>query len=398
MSSTGVQRGSSIEESPHTSTAGNGHAFGPGRSLRQGTKVLPEHARGHNRSLVLQTLFHQGAMSRADLARETGLTRVTISDLVAELIADGFVVEKGVREASGPGKPAILVDLDRDGHRIVGIDLSDSDSFIGAVLTLDGDIVARREVALPAADDVVATVVQLARELVADSHAPVLGIGVGTPGVVDDHGVILTAPHFGWAGFDLEGALQSALGLPVLVANDANAAVLAEYTFGGAGDDVLLVKVGRGVGSGLLAGGQPMRGSRHAAGEIGHVTVGTDGGPLCVCGKVGCLEAWLSVPALSARIAEASADALEGILRDAGERLGIALAPVVGVLDLSEIVLAGPPELLDGPLAQATVETLRTRTLAQFHDGVRVRMTEQGQDIVLRGAAVMVLSGQLGVS
>ena len=261
--------------------------------------MLPEHARGHNRSLVLQTLFHQGAMSRADLSRETGLTRVTISDLVAELIADGFVAEKGVREASGPGKPAILVDLDRDGHRIVGIDLSGSDSFIGAVLTLDGDIVARREVALPAADDVVATVVELARELVADSHAPVLGIGVGTPGVVDDRGVILTAPNFGWAGFDLEGALQNALGLPVLVANDANAAVLAEYTFGGAGDDVLLVKVGRGVGSGLLAGGQPMRGSRYAAGEIGHVTVGTDGGPLCVCGKVGCLEAWLSVPALS---------------------------------------------------------------------------------------------------
>jgi predicted NBD/HSP70 family sugar kinase len=374
------------------------HAFGPGRSLRQGAKVLPEHARGHNRSLVLQTLFHQGAMSRADLSRETGLTRVTISDLVAELIADGFVVEKGVREASGPGKPAILVDLDRDGHRIVGIDLSESDSFIGGVLTLDGNIVARREVALPAADDVVATVVQLARELVADSHAPVLGIGVGTPGVVDDHGIILAAPHFGWAGFDLEGALQSALGLPVLVANDANAAVLAEYTFGGAGDDVLLVKVGRGVGSGLLAGGQPMRGSRHAAGEIGHVTVGTDGGPVCVCGKVGCLEAWLSVPALAARLGEAPSAAREGILRDAGERLGIALAPVVGVLDLSEIVLAGPPELLDGPLAQATVETLRTRTLAQFHDGVRVRMTEQGLDIVLRGAAVMVLSGQLGVS
>nr|BFF08865.1 hypothetical protein GCM10025699_01680 [Microbacterium flavescens] len=81
-----------------------------------------------------------------------------------------------------------------------------------------------------------------------------------------------------------------------------------------------------------------------------------------------------------------------------GERLGIALAPVVGVLDLSEIVLSGPIELLDGPLAEATVETLRKRTLAQFQDSVRVRMTEQGQDIVLRGAAVMVLSGQLGVS
>ena len=185
----------------------------------------------------------------------------------------------------------------------------------------------------------------------------------------------------------------------MLVANDANAAVLAEYTFGGSGDDVLLVKVGRGVGSGLLASGQPMRGAHFAAGEIGHVTIGTDGGPVCVCGKVGCLEAWLAVPALTARLAAASdEDERVGILRDAGERLGIALAPIVGVLDVSEIVLSGPPELLDGPLAQATVETLRARTLAEFHDGVRVRMTEQGQDIVLRGAAVMVLSGQLGVS
>ena len=88
----------------------------------------------------------------------------------------------------------------------------------------------------------------------------------------------------------------------------------------------------------------------------------------------------------------------DAVLSDAGARLGIALAPIVGALDLSEIILSGPDELLDGPLAQATVETLRTRTLAEFHDGVQVRMTEQGEDIVLRGAAVMVLSGQLGVS
>jgi predicted NBD/HSP70 family sugar kinase len=140
-----------------------------------------------------------------------------------------------------------------------------------------------------------------------------------------------------------------------------------------------------------------MRGSRFAAGEIGHVTVGTDGGPLCACGKVGCLEAWLAVPSLQERLAGDGADR-EATLRDAGERLGIALAPIVGALDLSEIVLSGPPELLDGTLAEATVETLRTRTLARFHDGVRVRMTTQGEDIVLRGAAVMVLSGQLGVS
>jgi len=391
MTDTDLQR-SALDTAPL-----GGRSFGAVRTLRHAAKVLPEHARAHNRSLVLQTLFHQGAMSRADLSRETGLTRVTISDLVAELISDGYVAERGIREASGPGKPAILVDLDREGHRIIGLDLSGSDRLLGAVLTLDGEIVARHDVAVPAdRDGILPAVIRLAAALVADAHAPVLGVGVGSPGVVDDAGVVLTAPNFGWISVDLEGALSRELGLPVLVANDANAAVLAEYTFGSAPDDVLLVRVGRGVGSGLLAGGQPMRGSRFAAGEIGHVTVGTDGGPDCACGKVGCLEAWLAAPALERRIA-ADGDR-EATLRDAGERLGIALAPIVGALDLSEIVLSGPLDLLDGTLAAATVETLRARTLAEFHDGVRVRMTTQGEDIVLRGAAVMVLSGQLGVS
>lgn len=377
-----------------TSTRG----FGATRALRAGTKLLPEYTRAHNRSLVLQTLFHGGPRSRADLARETGLTRVTMSDLVADLMSDGLVVEVGVREASGPGKPAILVDLDRNGHRIIGLDLSGSDRLLGAVMTLDGTIVARREVSLPDATDVLQAIIKLCRELVADAHAPVLGVGVGSPGVVDDSGVVLTAPGFGWSRLDLEGILVEELGLPVLVANDANAAVLAEYTFGGARDDVLLVKVGRGVGSGLLAGGQPLRGSRFASGEIGHVTVGTDGGPLCACGKVGCLEAWLAVPALTQRLAAAPVTDHDGILRDAGERLGIALAPIVGVLDLSEIVLSGPTDLLDGALAEAAAHTLRTRTLAEFHDGIDVRLSAEGDDIVLRGAAVMVLSGRLGVS
>lgn len=400
MSASEVQRGPSTEAA-HTPPARGEHGPAPRRGMRRAlNKVLPEHARAHNRSLVLQTLFHDGAMSRADLSRETGLTRVTISDLVGELIGDGLIAELGTREASGPGKPAMLVDLDRTGHRIIGIDLSGPDHFLGAVLTLDGEIVARHSVPAPGGEvDALDAVVALAQQLAADAHAPILGVGVGTPGVVDDGGVVLSAPNFGWTKVQLRSILESALSLPVLVANDANAAVLAEYTFGGAGDDVVLVKVGRGVGSGLVSSGQPMRGAHFAAGEIGHVTVGTDGGPRCACGKVGCLEAWLSVPALSARLAALTdADDREQVLGDAGFRLGIALAPIVGALDVPEIVLSGPEELLDGPLAEATVETLRARTLAQFHDGVRVRMTEQGQDIVLRGAAVMVLSGQLGVS
>jgi predicted NBD/HSP70 family sugar kinase len=185
--------------------------------------------------------------------------------------------------------------------------------------------------------------------------------------------------------------------LPVLVANDANAAVLAEHSFGGALSDTMLVKIGHGVGAGLLLGGTPLFGNRFAAGELGHVVVGTDGGAPCACGKVGCLETWLAIPRLQSGIA-AQPERRDTILREAGERLGIALAPVVGALDLAELVLSGPADLLDGPLTEAAIETLRNRTMAAFHGDLTVRMTALGQDIVMRGAAAMVLSGQLGVS
>jgi predicted NBD/HSP70 family sugar kinase len=129
------------------------------------------------------------------------------------------------------------------------------------------------------------------------------------------------------------------------------------------------------------------------------VVVGTDGGDECSCGKRGCLETWLATPRLDARLATATNEAeREHILSQAGTRLGIALAPVVGALNLAEIVLSGPVELLDGPLAEATIETLRARTMREFHGDLVLRMTTLGPDIVMRGAAVAVLSRQLGFS
>ncbi|MFJ2550760.1 ROK family protein [Microbacterium sp. NPDC087591] len=378
---------------------GNTHAFGPGRHLRSRSKVLPEHARGHNRALVLQTLYHAGAMSRADLSRETGLTRVTISDLVAEFIADGIVIEMGVRETVGPGKPPILIDIDRVGHQIIGLDLSGPNAFVGAVLSLDGDVLERREVERPESADgdaAYSALLELARLLVAASTQPLLGVGIGTPGVVRPDGVVLSSPNLGWTNFRLEAKLGADLDLPVLARNDANAAVLAEYTFGDAKADFMLIKIGRGVGAGLITGSQPLLGSRFAAGEIGHVVVGTDGGPRCACGKDGCLEAWLSVTRLREALA-ADPAARDEILRDAGTRMAIAIAPIVAALDLSEVVLSGPADLLDGILIDAAIETLHARTLEGVFEDALIRLTHQ-DDIVLRGAAVMVLSGQLGVS
>ncbi len=380
--------------------------YATGRILRPSAKSLPEHARSHNRALVLQTLYRSGGISRADLARATGLTRVTISDLVAQLIVDDLIVELGQRTPSSehgarPGKPATLLDINRRGFQILGLDLSDHAVLRGSVLDLDGHILERRDVLLESASGsaVVDKVIALTRELIAAAGAPILGIGVGSPGVVDLGGTVISAPNLGWSDLPLQALLEDAAGLPVLVANDANAAVLAEHSFGGALSDTMLVKVGHGVGAGLLLGGTPLFGNRFAAGEIGHVVVGTDGGALCACGKTGCLETWLAIPRLTANL-EATDDPAERerILRRAGERLGIALAPVVGALDLAELVLSGPAELLDGPFTEAAIETLRNRTMAEFHGDLTVRMTALGQDIVMRGAAAMVLSGQLGVS
>lgn len=373
--------------------------FVAGRVLRPTAKVLPEHARGHNRSLVLQTLYASGTQSRADIARETGLTRVTVSDLVAELIGEGLIVETGQREDSRPGKPATMLDLNRSGFHIVGVDLSEYATFRGAVLDLDGTVLAREERDRAGAIGPAATalVTELIASLVARADRPVLGIGVGSPGIVDLAGTVLAAPNLGWTDEPLQAILAERFQLPVLVGNDANVAALAEHGFGGADGDMMLVKVGHGVGSALVLGGVQLFGSTFAAGEIGHVVVGTDGGPACACGKHGCLETWLAAPRLEDAIAAEPA-ARDAILAQAGERLGIALAPVVGALNLSEVVLSGPAHLLDGPLLEAAVTTLRNRTSPEFLGNLTVRMTTLGEDIVMRGAAVMVLSAQLGVS
>lgn len=381
--------------------------FMQGRALRPTRKVLPGHARGHNRALVLQTLYREGSQSRADIARATGLTRVTVSDLVAEFIDEGLIVELGVREDARPGKPATLLEINRSAFHIIGIDLSDSSDFRGAVLDIDGEIIRRVSLALDGAmgADATAKVVALIAALLPHATAPILGIGIGSPGVVDLTGTVLSAPNLGWEGEPLQQALGDELGLPVVVANDANAAALAEHSFGNASRDHMVITIGHGVGAGLILGGTPLFGSSFAAGEIGHVVVGTDGGLDCACGKQGCLETWLATPRLDAALERAAASGTDSseksadeVLAEAGHHLGLALAPIVGALNLAEIVLSGPARLLDGPLMVATVDTLRARTMPKFHGDLAVRMTTLGDDIVTRGAAAMVLSGQLGVS
>lgn len=373
---------------------------GLGRPLRPTVKVLPAQARAHNRSLVLSTLFHVGPLTRADLARRTGLTRVTISDLMNDVIEEGLVEEIGLRPGTHIGKPATLVALNSNAFQIVAVDLSDDAVFSGAVLDLAGTIVTRKSIPLEdrVGEDAIALLITLCRRLVKAATRPILGVGVGSPGIIHFDGTVAQAPNLGWYGVPLAQTLHEALDLPVHVANDARTAALAEHTFGGAGSDGLMViAVGHGVGSGIVLDGLLIHGRDDAAGEIGHVTV-DDRGEMCACGRRGCLETVLAVPALRARIAGNTQKASDVALASVGRRLGQALAPVVSALNLREVLLSGPVELLDGPLREAALTTIRERSLSSVGEGLEVRMASLGEDGVLSGAAVLVLSGQLGVS
>ncbi|GIG35705.1 NagC family transcriptional regulator [Cellulomonas pakistanensis] len=380
-----------------------------GRTLRPTGKVLPEHARAHNRSLVLQALFHQGPSSRADLARSTGLTRVTVSDLVSVLISEGLVAELGVRPEGRVGKPATLVGMRTEEFQVVAVDLADDASLRGAVMTLTGAVVARRTVSLDGrtGDAAVGVLEDLCRELLAAADRPVVGVGIGSPGVIDASGVVVQAPNRGWYDLPLADLLAERLGVPVQVANDANTHALGEYTYGGAtGAGLMVVTVGQGLGAGIVLDGALVRGRAHAAGEIGHVTVVDDrdvraGDPEprpCACGRAGCLETLLSLPALRRATAGRTPQESDAVLASVGRKLGVALAPVVSALNLAEVLLSGPPELLDGALRVEALATLRARTLPLLGQDLVLRMGSLDEDGALSGAAALVLSGQLGVT
>ncbi|MEU2199704.1 ROK family transcriptional regulator [Isoptericola sp. NPDC019482] len=372
---------------------------GLGAGLRATSKVLPEHARAHNRSLVLQHLFHEGPTSRADLARATSLTRVTISDLVNVLLSEGLVEELGVQPGRRVGKPAILVGMRTDAYQIVAVDLSDDAVMRGAVMTLTGEAVVRRSlpVAGQVGDALVDLLTRFARTLISAATRPVIGVGVGSPGVVDDSGRIVEAPNRQWSDLPLAAILTDRLALPVHVANDANSAALGEYTYGGAADSMLVLTVGQGVGAGVMVDGSRVRGAADAAGELGHVTV-VDDGELCACGRRGCLETVLAAPALRRAVAGLDPAAADEALAGVGRTLGTALAPVVGALNLGEVLLSGPADLLDGALRAAALQALTDRTMPATAAGLRLRMATLDEDVVLAGAAVLVLAAQLGVS
>lgn len=392
-------------------------------------KATHEQTKTHNKRLILKTIYDQRQSSRISIAHSTKLTRPTVSSTVAELIEEGLVEEIGQGPSAG-GKRPILLSMVDDARHLIGLDLANRE-FRGGVLDLRGKIVhyARVPVDEIGGQAALEQVYSLVDQLVAAATSPLLGIGIGTPGLVDARaGLVRKAVNLDWQDLPLRDLLGARYNLPIHVANDSHVAALGEYIFGRrqGQPNLVLVKVGRGIGAGIVINGQLYYGDASGAGEIGHVAV-VDNGEQCLCGHFGCLETVASARAIVKRARaiffadphsmlhrfaarpeeidtdivlrafEAGDQTLHEVIAEAGRYLGIAVANLVGVLNMKYIFIGGSMARFGEPLLAPIRQQMKQRSMGMLADETQVILSSLEQDIVVLGATALVLTNELGL-
>jgi N-acetylglucosamine repressor len=381
--------------------------------MERSGKATHQETRAHNSRLVLGTIYDRGPISRADVARLTGLTRTTVSDVVGELLRDGLAREIGRGPSTG-GKAPILLEVTDDARHLVGLDLGEK-AFRGAIVDLRGEVVSAIEVPIDDRDGEVAIerIFGLVDRLLATTDRPILGIGIGTAGLIDTTvGTVLQAVNLDWRDVPLGALLRARTGLPVYVANDSQAIALAEHVFGGPRtSNLIVVKVGEGIGAGLVLGGRLFQGDGFGAGEIGHTTV-RPGGRLCRCGRLGCLETVASSRAIVAELAgtgiasldeavaalRAGDERVRAVVEAAGHELGLAVGWLVATLNVERVVLVGSVAEFGEPWLAAVRETMRSSALALIAKDTRVEIGRLHDDGVVLGASALLMTRELGLS
>jgi predicted NBD/HSP70 family sugar kinase len=378
--------------------------------------------RATNLAVVLRYLRMHAPCSRADIAGATGLNKATVSSLVADLIDRRLVRETGLTERR-IGRPATMLVLDGSPYAAIGMEVN-ADYMTVVALDLAGRRLLswRRAFAGSSANpgQAAASIAALAKRAVAKVEKEgrrTLGLTVGVPGLVDGNGIVRLAPNLRWYDVDLPSALRKALGhppYPIKVENDANLAVLAEQRYGGyAATANLIYLTGEiGIGAGIITEGRLMRGGRGFAGEFGHLLV-DPAGPVCGCGRRGCLEALAGVGALVARtLPDASISSpteleleVEEVVRRAkggdlkvldalaetGRHLGHGIAAMANLINPEVVVLGGYFVRLAPWLISAVEAELRARSIAPEAGGTRIVASTLDLGAAATGGAARVL-------
>jgi predicted NBD/HSP70 family sugar kinase len=363
---------------------------------------------------LLQDIRSGQARTRRDLMEHTGLARSTVAQRVDQLVRHGYLREEGVDASTGGRRPSVLK-IDEESAVVLAADLGATHGRV-AVVNLVGRTLAEttgRPVSAEGPEKVLRWVTSQFHTLLDNdgrSIDEVCGVGIGLPCPVDvrtGH-TIQTPIAPGWDEHDIPGALSAEFPGPILLDNDANVMALGEYTAAGPGSPpVLLVKVGTGIGAGVVEGGQVLRGVGGAAGEIGHVRLRGYDDVLCTCGSYGCLAAVASGRALAARLSATepsvrdtadvvrlvrSGDATAiRLVREAGRALGEVLAMVVTVVNPGTLLISGSlattGEHLVGEVREVVYQGVQYRSTR----GLRIGEGRLGPRAGVVGAASMVV-------
>jgi predicted NBD/HSP70 family sugar kinase len=378
------------------------------------TKPLPLSSSPSSAGALLHLIREEVAVTRADLARVTGLARSTVAQRVDALLANGLVRDTGGSVSTG-GRPPNVLTFNRDAGVVLVADLGATHARL-AVSDLGGMPLAEHAGDLDIADGPDAVLDRVdARfaELLADAGRlpeDVRGIGVGVPGPVEyDSGRPVNPPIMpGWDGFSIPDWFAGRYHATVLVDNDVNIMARGEHRMHWRDTKhLLLIKVGTGIGCGIVADGHIHRGARGAAGDIGHIRVAGSEDVVCRCGNIGCLEAIAGGQALAERLAAQGVDASQSrdvvrlvrsghagairMVRDAGRTLGEVLAGTVNFFNPAVIVVGGDIAEAREELLAGVREGIFSRSLPLATRDLRIVPSRLGDRAGAIGAATMVI-------
>ncbi|NLG80298.1 MAG: ROK family transcriptional regulator [Firmicutes bacterium] len=380
----------------------------------------------HNRHLVLDVIRTHEPVSRPEIARLTGLTTATVTNIVGKLQKDRLVEEVGLGQSTGGRKPGLL-QLARNSRLAIAVDLAATELMV-ALTNVKGEILRRskREIAM----DIAVTVprmVDAIKEVMTCPEvggATIVGIGVTTPGLIDQAtGTIIKSVRLDWYHVPLKSILQRHFEVPVFVGKDTATAILGEQWYGAArhADNLIYVWVGTGIAVGFLFDGRVYAGATGMAGEFGHTSIEWNGAR-CKCGNEGCLEGLASLGAIASKascraLSEENAVTREHpvreararvdpfavldaacigdlrareIVREAGRYLGVGIANLINLFNPERIVIGGQIRPKDKEFIDTAIEVAKSRVLPEPGSSVTITVSDFGPDAGLIGAAALV--------
>lgn len=365
---------------------------------------------------LVRYLCAKPGLSRADLATAVGLTKSTVTMLVRELLAEGWLIEREVIATGDVGRRPTPLFIDPSRLLLMGADVG-IDSVRVVATSLTGDVLARVVTSYRTSKSAKARIGSLAaamlkvRKQLDEREHRIIGIGVGLPGGVDEaRGFLHLAPNLQWRDVPVGAFLAKRLadstlaGIPLYLQNEADVAAIGEMEFNPsqATDPLLYLSINQGVGAGVIVGDHLLTGSRGFAGEVGHIVLQING-PLCSCGRRGCAEALIGMRSMLPLAKQELASPIDEIerrlenndgdtvlaVKKAGSYLGVLLQNVASAYDPGCIVLGGCLVDLGDVFLAPALKTLNDYSAAANLEPPAVRLSRFGADAVAIGAAAL---------